>query len=616
MPAFPRARRRRPARGARIPPVATRPLKASYALALLALLLASFVSSRPEVLPSPPPPGFDGASALASARQLATVHPNRAPGSPGATAAADWVAQRLEELGYTVHRDRFRAAAPGAGDLQLENLTALVRGRTGQAIVVTAARDNVGRGPGAIFNASGTGALLELARLYGPARVEGGGTLTPTHTLIFASLDGGAFGNLGAERMASRAGFDGRTLAVVNLAAVGGPRRPRIDFAGGGTRSPAPTLVATAEARTREATGRAPRHTGIAGQLLDLAFPFSYYDHAPFVERRIPAVTLTTAGVRPPEPFGDGPERLSSLRMAQLGASAQALVDSLDAGGLELDPGPASYLFLGRRIVPGWAVAAVLVALLLPFAIALTQLLRYCRRARARLGPAVRSQLRRAGFWLFVGVSFWLFTLVGDWAQGQPRPLSPHLSVTGDWPVLGIAAFFMLVAAGWALARVRLAGREPDPAEQLAGYTAAFLLLAGVAVTTLLANPYALLFLLPSLHAWMWLPRLRLRGTAVRLAVFAAGLAGLALLLANFAFRFELGLDAPWYVVELAALGTIPPAASAAALVWAATAAQVAAVTLGRYAPYPNRTARRHVGVAATARRLHATGSWRTMGGR
>jgi hypothetical protein len=302
--------------------------------------------------------------------------------------------------------------------------------------------------------------------------------------------------------------------------------------------------------------------------------------------------------------------------MAQLGASAQALVDSLDAGGLELDPGPASYIFLGRRIIPGWAVAAVLVALLLPFAVALTQLVRFCRGARARLGPAVRSQLRRLGFWVFVGVSFWLFTLVGEWAQGEPRPLSPHLPGTGDWPVLGIAAFLLLIAAGWALARVRLTGPQPAEGERVAGYTAALLLLAGVALAATLTNPYSLIFLLPSLHAWMWLPRLRPRRGAVRLAVFAAGLLGAVLLLANFAFRFELGLDAPWYLTELAALGTIPPAATAAALAWAAAAAQVAAVTAGTYAPYPNRMARRQVGVTATARRLHSGGPWRTMGER
>ena len=36
-------------------------------------------------------------------------------------------------------------------------------------------------------------------------------------------------------------------------------------------------------------------------QLVDLAFPFSLYEHAPFVARGIPAITLTTVG-RPAAP--------------------------------------------------------------------------------------------------------------------------------------------------------------------------------------------------------------------------------------------------------------------------------------------------------------------------
>ncbi len=616
MPAFPRARRRRPARGGRTPPVATRPLRLSLAVALLALLLASFASSRPETLPPAPPPAFDGASALSTARQLATEFPDRSPGSLGAHAATEWVAARFAALGYPVRRDRFRATAPGFGPVPLENLTAIARGRSGRAILVVAARDNVGRGPGANLNASGTGALLELARLYGGARAEGGGVLTPTHTLLFVSADGGAYGNLGAARVASRPGMAERTLAVVNLAAIAGQQRPRIDFAGAGPDSPTPTLVATGFARMREEAGRPPRHTGIAGQLLDLAFPFTFYDHGPFAERSIPAVTLTTAGVRPPEPFGDGPERLSSLRMAQLGSSAQALVDSLDGGGLELAPGPRSYLFLGRRIVPGWAVAGAILAFLLPFGVGLAQHLRHCRRLGARLGPAVRSQVRRLGFWLFVGATFWLFTLVGSWAEGSARPLSPYAPGTGDWPVLGLGAFLLLTLAGWVIARSRLAGRGVDPAGELAGFTAALLLLAAVALVTALANPYALIYVLPSLYAWSVLPRLRTRRGGLRLTVYVAGLVGPLVLVANMALRFELGLDAPWYLAQLAALGTIPPGAVAVALAWAAAAAQLAAVTAGRYVPYPNRTARRRVGLTATARRLHAATPSRTMGGR
>jgi hypothetical protein len=70
--------------------------------------------------------------------------------------------------------------------------------------------------------------------------------------------------------------------------------------------------------------------------------------------------------------------------------------------------------------------------------------------------------------------------------------------------------------------------------------------------------------------------------------VLATGLAGPLLLIGSFAWRFELGTDAPWYVVQLAALGYVPIPSIAIGLAWLAAAGQLAAVNTGRYAPYPS----------------------------
>ena len=53
--------------------------------------------------------------------------------------------------------------------------------------------------------------------------------------------------------------------------------------------------------------------------------------------------------------------------------------------------------------------------------------------------------------------------------------------------------------------------------------------------------------------------------------------------------RFGLGFDAPWYLLELVGVGYVHLPAVAITLAGAACAAQLAAVTLGRYAPYPDR---------------------------
>jgi hypothetical protein len=101
-------------------------------------------------------------------------------------------------------------------------------------------------------------------------------------------------------------------------------------------------------------------------------------------------------------------------------------------------------------------------------------------------------------------------------------------------------------------------------------------------------NAFALVFLLPSLHAWLWLPQLADRRLSVRLTTWVAGLAGPALLVWEFADRFGLGFDAPWYLLQLAATGWVPVIVALLFVVWAAAGGQLAALAAGRYAPYPS----------------------------
>jgi hypothetical protein len=101
-------------------------------------------------------------------------------------------------------------------------------------------------------------------------------------------------------------------------------------------------------------------------------------------------------------------------------------------------------------------------------------------------------------------------------------------------------------------------------------------------------NTFALLFLLPSLHVWLWLPHLRDRGAGARLGLLAAGALGPFILVGSFMFRFGLGLGAPWYLAELVSLGYVSIVAFFLALCWLAGAAQLTAIATGRYRPYPS----------------------------
>jgi hypothetical protein len=578
---------RRPRPGSLERPVSGRTYRGTALLVAIPLLIAAFTVGRPDELPpSSFPPAFDQQAAVEAARELALHSPFRQPGGADAAGAADWVAERLRSFGFRVQRDTFEGSIPGQGSVPLQNVYAVAPGRSNEVLVVMAHRDNIGISPAANDNASGTGALLELARGYG-LRADTA-AITPAHTIVFLSTDGGAFGGLGAARFAERSSYRNRLEAVVNLVAVGGRRSLRIEIAGDRARSPDPTFVQTAADRIEQRTGSEPRRVTALGQLIDLAFPFSFYEQAPFVGRGVPAVTLTTAGERPPEPGRDTLGVLVGRRIGQAGVAAEGILGSLDEG-VALPGSTATYVWLGPRIIRGWAIKLVLIAALIPFLLAAVDLFARCRRRRIPLGPALRSYRSRLAFWVWTGAVFGVLALLGAWGSGAARPPSPDTEFAGDRPVFALGMLASLSLAGWFVARERLLPRRPvSPEEELAGQTAALLALSVVALLIVATNPFALIFVLPSLHAWLWLPQVRHHRIWVRAAVLATGLAGPLLLFGSFAWRFELGADAPWYVVQLVALGYVPLPSIAIGLAWLAAAGQLAAVSAGRYAPYPS----------------------------
>ncbi len=585
LPPHPVSRRPRPGSVER--PVNGRTYRGTALLIAIPLLVAAFTVGRPDELPpSSLPPAFDQQAAVEATRELAISHPFRASGSREADAAADWVAERLRSYGFRVQRDQFEADVPGVGRRRLQNVYAVSPGRSGETLVVMAHRDNLDLSPAANDNASGTGALLELARGYGLRSAQA--ALSPTHTIVFLSTDGGAVGGLGAVRFLEQSRYRDRLEAVLNLDAIGGEQPLRLDLAGDRPRSPDARFVQTAAARIQERTNVEPRRTSALGQLIDLAFPFSFYEQAPFVGHGVPALTLTSADERPPRPSSDTVDALVERRIGEAGGAAEAIVGSLDEG-VALPGSTATYVYLGPRVIRGWAIKLVLIAALLPFLLATIDLFARCRRRHIPLAPALRSYRSRLAFWLWTGVVFGVLAWLGFWGDGAPRPPSPDLEFAGDYPLLALGVFGALTAGGWLVARERLLPRRRvGTEEELAGQTAALLALGVIALLIVATNPFALIFVLPSLHAWLWLPQVRHHRLWVRSAVLAVGLTGPLLLLGSFAWRFELGTDAPSYLVHLLALGYVPVPSIAIGLAWLAAAGQLTAVSAGRYAPYPS----------------------------
>src|SRR3954465_4851328 len=353
----PRTERRRARPGSVERPVNGRLYRGTWLLVGLPLLVAAFSVARPTPLPRAFLPEFDGQTTKELATDLATNNPDRFPGALGPVA---WFKEQLASYGLPIHTERFSAVIPGHGRVQMRNLVAEAVGRSPRTIVVMAHRDNDGTGQGANDNASGTAMLVQLARAYGAPTGVSSGRLRPNHTILFVSTDGGSAGGVGSAWFASHAPLRRDIAGVINLDAVGGSGPVRVEFNGDTPRNPSGIFLQTIAARISAQTGRPPARPSAVRQLVDLGFPFSLYEQAPFLTHGVAAVTLTTAGDSPPNPLSDTEANLRADRLGQVGRAAQDALGTLDEG-LEFTQGTSSYLYLGSRPLRGRGIAPRLI---------------------------------------------------------------------------------------------------------------------------------------------------------------------------------------------------------------------------------------------------------------
>ncbi|MGI9658914.1 MAG: M28 family metallopeptidase [Gaiellaceae bacterium] len=560
-------------------------------MVLLPLAILGLSVTEPSPLPeSALPASFNGQSAADVAETFSSLFPDRVPGTPAAQQAADWVAAQLATAGLTVNSVRFEASIPELGDRELVNVIGILppreSGRSSKTIVVVAHRDNDGLSPGTNDNATGTAILLQIARQVGTTSLD--------HTLVFVSLDGGASGNAGALELA-RDGMTpeslfspGRALAVVNLDSLGTPGAPRLLFGGDGGAFASPVLVATADARVVDATGSRARTLSPLLQLAQLAAPVTLTDEAPLVDSGVSALTITTHGDAPVQASDNGPGQLDLDSLSAAGSAAQQLVSTLD-GSADVASGTDAYVYLGGRALRGWAIALTLLAGLLPVLASTVDLLARCRRRKLRIAPGLRSVRTRGLFVLWLAGSVYLLAAVGAIPGGfSNRPLPPDAPAATSWSLGALIGLAVLAVAGYAIVwRWLRRNREVEAGDALAGHAAAMIVLCLVALATALVNPFALIFVLPSLHAWLWLPHLRDRPALAQLVTFGLGFLGPGLFVASLAVRLGIGADAPWYALTLVAGGAISVPLVLLAAVWSACALQVGAILLGRYAPFP-----------------------------
>ncbi|MFO7572388.1 MAG: M28 family peptidase [Gaiellaceae bacterium] len=579
--ARPPRRRRRRRRRATDRALDTRLVRVAALVVVPASLLALLTISAPGALPPPAvPPAFDAAAAAARSAELSAAYPSRVPGTPEAQLAAAWYQQTLRGLGLGSEDQVWREALPELGDVELRNIVTVIRGRSPSTIVVVAHRDNAGAGREG-DNASGTAALMELARPFGtlgavPPPV-------PQRTLALVSTDAGAWGGAGAVRFAAHSAESADIVAVVVLDGLAQPGRPRIAVAAGAVASPARALVSTAAARIREHAETSPELPSALQQLVSLGIPFAADEQGPFLAHGMAAVTIS--GASPSARAATTGPQSRETTLGALGRAAEALVASVDASPRRTFGTPDA-LFLDGRVMSGWAVRLLLVAAVAPFAVGIVDLVTRARRRRLPLRPAVRALRARILFWLFGGLLLWIAAQIGVLPTGSALPFPPTVDVAGDWSPAGAVLLAAAFVLGWIAVRQRLA---PDvsasPAEALAGYTTALTWLGAVAVVAAVARPYALVFLLPCLYAWLWLP-LQTRPHA-RAALYLIGLMGPIAGVLVLGSTLGTGPFATArYIAGLATVGYIPAGTVLFTIAWAAAAAQLGALAFGRYAPY------------------------------
>jgi Peptidase family M28 len=554
-------------------------------LVVPAIIAALFsISTTGTLQRSPLEPLFDAANAATIVETLSGQYPSRVPGSEGAAGAAFWYRETVAALGLSTEEDVWTQDLADLGSVELHNVVTVVPGRSDETLVVVAHRDNAGIDEALGDNASGTAALVELARGFAPQ--EAGPDPLPQRTLVLVSTDAGSFGGAGAARFAATSAFADSAIAVVVLDSIAGNGRPRIAIAGDAPVSPARPLVRTAAARVEEQAGVSPALPGLATQLVDLGLPFAGHEQGRFLEHEIAAVTLTSSS---PDalagPAGDPTRAVGVQRLGQLGRATEALLSSLDmsVGGTFRTP---DSLFVGERAASGWTVRLVLVLAVVPFALGLVDLLVRERRRGLPFAPALRALRRRLGVMLFGGLLVWLGATSGVFPTGASLPLPSFTSLLDDPPLAGLALLACAFGAAWLVSRRRLVlVAAPSSEERLAGLSVALGVVGIVAVVLALTRPYALVFVLPSLYAWLWLP---LEGRLwQRACLFVLGLSGpvLGLVLLS----GELGISVPGaalYVIGLVTVGYLPLVTALLALVWGAAATQIGALAFGRYGPY------------------------------
>lgn len=522
--------------------------RAAFLPAVLAFVLAMF-----SLEPQPPAAEIDlaadvlfqGDSAAETAARIARRHPDRAPGSPGNAAVAELVATGFEQRGFDVEVDEFSARGR-----ELRNVIGTRIGVERERIVVAAARDSAGS-PDLAGSAADTAALLELA-----TALEG---RAPRKTIVLASLDGSTLGEAGARRFAETVADRELVEAVLVLSSVGA-----------GT-SAGPSLVAWSNDDSRGSIGLErtaseallrefkdlPDDAGLPTQFAHLAQPVGIGTQGVLLDSGMEAVRFSGSGLLPTDP---GLEEPDPDRIGGLGRAVLQTVSAIDAGD-GLEHGPPSYLIVARSVLPGWAVSALSIALILPALVASVDAFARARRRNEPVASWMSWVLARIvpfALGLLAGILLVVAGLAPNVSAAAPPPSVEPLDASAG-ALLGVVG--ATIALAWIFLRPTLArwGGAPSGAAAPGAGCAVALFTSTAALAVWFLNPWAALALVPAAHLWVLASLAPGHGRSRRRALLVAGgLVVPACVALLYMLQLDLDpLEALWYVFLLVSGGQI-----------------------------------------------------------
>src|SRR5688572_2651542 len=530
--------------------------------------------------PRPVPQGlaadvlFDGDTAFRELRDIVERRPDRRPGALSSAAAARDLAERfraLEPEGFETTVDSWDENGE-----PLVNVIARRPGESRDQIVVMAARDSESV-PDATGSAADTAALLELARVIKGRPSE--------KTLVLASVDGSTLGDAGARRFASTAEDRDRIEAVIVLSnlGAGSARGPTVIAWSNDDRRGSIGLYRTATASVREEVGEEPSEEGALGQLVRLGYPLGLGAQGPLLSDGIAAIRISGSGELPPPEDKRGLEDASADTLGQFGRSTLRLISALDNAAEPPEHGPRSYLAVSRKVLPGWVLAVLAGTLLLPALVASVDAFARARRRREQ----VRGWWRVIALWtlpflLAFGLAE-VLVLLDQAPDSGAAPSEPDLYPLDGQAAAALGACVAVALLVWLLMRTRLkrAAKVAADSGGAAATTALALCVTVLAIWVL--NPFASLFLLPAVHAWMLalLSGFHLSRRGAVLVVFL-GLLGPLVAAVVYLDRLDLDpLEGLWYLWVLVTGHAVSPVTTllgcACAAVFATTLTVIAA---------------------------------------